>query len=40
MYRQEHPEHFEQVKKETAEHIRREMELLSAPSPDDSERPE
>jgi formate dehydrogenase gamma subunit len=40
MYRHEHPEHFEQVKKETEEHIRREMELLSAPSPDDSEDPD
>jgi cytochrome b subunit of formate dehydrogenase len=38
MYRHEHPEHFEQVKKDTEEHIRREMERLSAPStPDESE---
>jgi hypothetical protein len=40
MYRHEHPEHFEQVKKETEEHVRREVELLSAPSAEDMEDPD
>jgi hypothetical protein len=29
MYRHEHPEHFEQGRKETEEYLRKEMELLS-----------
>jgi formate dehydrogenase gamma subunit len=29
MYRREHPEHFEQAKKETEEHIRKQLEQLS-----------
>jgi cytochrome b subunit of formate dehydrogenase len=37
MYLREHPEDFEQVKKETEEHVRREMELISPPSSDEVE---
>jgi cytochrome b subunit of formate dehydrogenase len=38
MYRHEHPEHFEQAKRETEEHIKKEMELLS-PEPTDPSTP-
>jgi len=38
MYRHEHPEHFEQAKKETEEQIKKEMEILS-PDPTDSSTP-
>jgi cytochrome b subunit of formate dehydrogenase len=34
MYRHEHPEHFEQAKKETEDHIKKEMEILSPAAPD------
>ena len=38
MYRHEHPEHLEQAKKDTEEHARKEMDLLS-PSPTDTSTP-
>ena len=38
MYRHEHPEHFEDAKRETEEHVRREMERLSG-AEDDTDTP-
>jgi formate dehydrogenase gamma subunit len=34
MYRHEHPDHFEQARKDTEEHIKKEMEIISPGAPD------